>query len=193
MERNKIKIGDSFDILPQIPDNYANVIITDPPYDLKEHQKQFLHDQFRRISKGWVIVFSPPENQWIFPDIEQFLFWIKPISTKNTSKRYSRFVEMMFVYGEGVWNAGRHWSQYTNVFTDLVDEKNIHPFRKPPSIAERLIKNHTDFFDVVLDPFCGSGVFCEAAHSLGRNFIGIEINRELISNSFSSNQIELEY
>ena len=114
MERNKIKIGDSFDILPQIPDNYASVIITDPPYDFDEAQKQFLHDQFKRISKGWVIVFSPPENQWLFPDIEQFLFWIKPISTKNTSKRYSRFVEMMFVYGDGVWVIGRHWSQYTN-------------------------------------------------------------------------------
>ena len=193
MERNKIKIGDSFDILPQIPDNYASVIITDPPYDFDEAQKQFLHDQLKRISKGWVIVFSPPENQWLFPDIEQFLFWIKPISTKNTSRRYSRFVEMMFVYGDGVWVTGRHWSQYTNVFTDLVDEKNLHPFRKPPSIAERLIKNHTNLYDLVLDPFCGSGTFCETALRLGRQFVGIEINRELISNSFSSNQIELEY
>ena len=191
MEKNKITIGDSFDILPQIPDNYANIIFTDPPYDFKQEQKEWLQEQFLRISKGVVIVFSPPENQWIQP-ANQYLFWIKPISTKNTSKRYSRFVEMIFVYDNGVWNTNRHWSQYTNVFTDLVDEKHLHPFRKPPSLAERIIKNHTNLYDLVLDPFCGSGTFCETALRLGRQFVGIEINRELISNSFSSNQIELE-
>jgi len=77
-----------------------DLIITDPPYDFTEEQKTLLHKEFLRISKGWVIVFSPPENQWILP-ADQYLFWIKPISTKNTSKSYSRFVEMIFVYGRG--------------------------------------------------------------------------------------------
>ena len=191
MQMNKISIGDSFDLLYKMGDSCVDMILTDPPYDLEEHQKRFLHDQFRRVSKGWVIVFSPPENQWLFPDIEQFLFWIKPISTKNTSKSYSRFVEMMFVYGRGTWNSGRHWSQYTNVFNDLVDERN-HPYKKPPSLIERLIKNHTEREDIILDPFAGSGIVCETALRLGRKFIGIEINRDLISDSFSPNQLSIE-
>jgi len=190
MEINKIIIGDSFELLPKVPDKFADIIFTDPPYDFNQKQKEWLQEQFLRISKGVVIVFSPPENQWILP-ADQYLFWIKPISTKNTSKRYSRFVEMIFVYDNGAWNTKRHWSQYTNVFMDLVDEKNLHPYRKPPSLAERIIRNHTNRGDIVFDPFAGSGTFCKVAHRTGRNFIGIEINQKTISYSFSPNQIQI--
>jgi len=132
-----------------------------------------LHKYFTSISSGVVIVFSPPENQWILP-ADQYLFWEKPISTKNTSRRYSRFVEMIFVYGENTWNTGRHWSQYTNVFRDLVDDSSRHPFRKPPSLIRRLILNHTNYGDIILDPFAGSGVVAEVAMELGRHCISIE-------------------
>ena len=170
---NKIIHGDAFIELPKMDDKSVDLIITDPPYDFNLEQKEFLQEQFHRISKGVIIVFSPPENQWIFP-ADQYLFWIKPISTKNTSKRYSRFVEMIFVYKYGTWNADRHWSQYTNVFTDLVDTSKIHPFRKPPSLLKRLILNHSKPGDIILDPFFGSGTTLSEAEKNGRHYIGIE-------------------
>ena len=160
-------IGNSFELLPNYADNSFDLVLTDPPYDLTQENKEWLHKQFLRISRTGVIVFSPPENPWIQP-ATQYLFWIKPISTKNTSKRYSRFVEIIFLYGNLKWDATRHWSQYTNVFTDLVDEKNRHPFRKPPSMIERLILNHTEPGDSILDPFAGSGTVGEVAHQIGR-------------------------
>jgi DNA modification methylase len=174
--KNIMNRGDSFEILPGLDDQSVDMILTDPPYDFKEDQKEFLQEQFLRISRGTIIVFSPPENQWIQP-ADQYLFWIKPISTKNTSKSYSRFVEMMFVYNNGgKWNPGRHWSQYTNVFTDLVDNSKLHPFRKPPSLIERLILNHTDEGDIILDPFAGSGAVGEVSRRLNRRYILIEKN-----------------
>ena len=88
--------GDSFEFLHQFPDKSVDMILTDPPYDFSNEQKETLQKEFMRISRGWIIVFSPPENQWVQP-ASQYLFWIKPISTKNTSKKYSRFVEMIFV------------------------------------------------------------------------------------------------
>ena len=174
---NKIIHADSFDYLPTMGDKSVDLIITDPPYDLEEFEKKILHEQFLRISKGAVIVFSPPENQWVLP-ADQYLFWIKPISTKNTSKNYSRFVEMIFVYGQGTWDASRHWSQYTNVFTDLVDTSKIHPFRKPPSLLKRLILNHSKIGDVVLDPFFGSGTTLTEARENLRQYLGIELNKD---------------
>lgn len=166
---------DAFEVLPKLDDKSVDLIITDPPYDLNSDKKMFLHKQFLRISRGAVIVFSPPENQWI--PAQQYLFWIKPISTKNTSKRYSRFVEMIFVYNwDKTWNVGRHWSQYTNVFMDLVDDSKKHPYRKPPSLIERLILNHTNPGDFVLDPFAGSGVVPEVCDRLGRGWCAIEID-----------------
>lgn len=182
---NEIIIGNSFEVLKTLNDKTFDAIITDVPYDLNEEQKIYLHEHFKRISRGVIIVFSPPENQWILP-ADQYLFWIKPISTKNTSKSYSRFVEMIFVYNVTTWNTNRHWSQYTNVFKDLVDTSKIHPFRKPPSMLERLILNHTNENDLVLDPFGGSFTVHDVCKRLNRNSLSIEIEskyyREVIMN-----------
>jgi DNA modification methylase len=167
-------IGDSFKILPTLADQSVDMILTDPPYDLESKQILWLHQEFTSLSKGAIVVFMPPENQWIHP-ADQYLFWIKPISTKNTSKSYSRFVEMIFVYNVTTWNCKRHWSQYTNVFTDLVDDTKLHPYRKPPSLIERLIRNHTNEGDTILDPFAGSFVVSDVAERLNRNCISIEI------------------
>lgn len=169
--------GNSFEILPNLVDQSVDMILTDPPYDMSIYDMVKTHSQFLRICKGAIIVFMPPENQWILP-AHQYLFWIKPISTKNTSKSYSRFVEMMFVYYNTTtptWNSDRHWSQYTNVFTDLVDDTKLHPYRKPPSLIERLILNHTNPDDTVLDPFAGSGVVREVCKKLKRGYFCIDI------------------
>lgn len=169
--------ADSFEYLPTLPDKSVDLILTDPPYDLSAYQQWNLHEEFIRLSRHGIIVFSPPENQWLLSvGADQIGFWIKPISTKNTSKRYSRFVEMLFFYGDLKWNTGRHWSQYTNVFMDLVDDATMHPYRKPPSLIERLLRNHTDEGDVILDPFAGSFVVADVAERLGRNHISIEKN-----------------
>lgn len=165
-------------ILPHIPSQSVDIVITDPPYDLEGWDIGWFQQQFKRVTRTGIIVFCPPENQWITP-ADQYLFWEKPISTKNTSKRYGRFVEMILVYGNVKWNAGRHWSQYTNVFKDLVDDAGLHSFRKPPSLIERLILNHTDPGDIILDPFAGSFVIADVAERLGRRHISIEIDDEL--------------
>jgi len=176
---NEFICGDSFLLLPEMEDRSVDLILTDPPYDFADNVKWWLHVEFMRISNGGVIVFSPPDRPWILP-ADQYGFWIKPISTKNTSRRYSRFVEMLFFYGNGTWNNDRHWSQYTNVFMDLVDDASLHPCRKPPSLIERLILNHTNENDVIFDPFAGSGVVLHTAKQLKRNFVGIEILPELV-------------
>lgn len=175
LEKNKIYHGvDSFEILPQLPDQCVDLVLTDPPYDFNGDQKWFLQEHFLRIAKGAVIVFSPPENQWILP-ADQYFFWVKPSSTKNTSRSYSRFVEMVFIYGRGPWNTNRHWSQYTNVSFDFVDSVEQNPFRKPPALIERLVLNHSDPGDLILDPFGGSFVVAEVAGRNSRDFMTWDI------------------
>lgn len=168
--------GDAFKELPKLEENSFDLIIADPPYDLIDSTQKLLSRHFDRITKTASIVFCPPENQWLgSPSI--YYFWLKSISTKNTSKKPSRFVEMILVFGDYKWNPGRHWSQYTNVFTDLVDDSKLHPFRKPPSLIERLILNHSDVGDKILDPFAGSGVVGEVCERLNRECVSIEINK----------------
>ena len=52
-----------------------------------------------------------------------------------------------------------------------------HPTQKPLALLERLIEAATDKNDLVIDPFSGSGTTGVACKKLGRNYIGIEIDK----------------
>ena len=52
-----------------------------------------------------------------------------------------------------------------------------HPTIKPLDITEKVIRNSSQVGWTVLDPFMGSGTTGVACINTGRNFIGIEINK----------------
>lgn len=54
-------------------------------------------------------------------------------------------------------------------------ERMGYPTQKPLALLQRLIEASTNPGDVVLDPFCGCATTLEAAQSLGRKWIGIDI------------------
>lgn len=53
-----------------------------------------------------------------------------------------------------------------------------HPTQKPEYLLERIILASTNEGDVILDPFSGSGTTGVVANKLGREFIGIENEKE---------------
>lgn len=57
----------------------------------------------------------------------------------------------------------------------MADERIGYPTQKPVALLERIIGASSDRGDAVLDPFCGCETTIEAAHRLGRNWIGIDI------------------
>lgn len=83
--------------------------------------------------------------------------------------------------------SGRHKLSY-NVNSEKVDDnvwefavaqnKTLHPAVYPLELPLRHIKSWTNEGDIVLDPFCGSGTTLLAAESLGRKWIGIEVEKE---------------
>lgn len=68
----------------------------------------------------------------------------------------------------------------TNIWKIPGDKANKtgHPAVYPLSLARDHIKSWSNPGDVVLDPFLGSGTSGIAAIELGREFIGIELNRK---------------
>ena len=63
------------------------------------------------------------------------------------------------------------------IITQGVDGKYVHPTQKPVALFEYLIKTYTNKGNLVLDNCLGSGTTAVAAKRLGRNFIGIELDR----------------
>jgi len=55
-----------------------------------------------------------------------------------------------------------------------IDGMKAHSTQKPLALLYRVLLSSTNPGDVVLDPFFGSGTTGEAAHRLGRHWIGIE-------------------
>jgi hypothetical protein len=58
---------------------------------------------------------------------------------------------------------------------NVAEERIGYPTQKPVALLERIIEASSDRGGVVLDPFCSCGTTIEAAHRLGRNWIGIDI------------------
>ena len=61
------------------------------------------------------------------------------------------------------------------------DYTGLYPTQKPVALLRRIINASSDFGDVVLDPFCGSGTTLVAAHATGRKWIGIDINEDALT------------
>ena len=55
-----------------------------------------------------------------------------------------------------------------------------HPSQKPLRLSERLILGFTEPGSLILDPFAGSGSFLVAAATCGRDYLGIEREREFV-------------
>ena len=167
-----LKFGDCFTEVLNMGGNSVDAVITDPLYNLDANSKKFLLTEFFRICGGHILIFCQPENLWAAPN---YLFWVKPTSTKNFSRSHGRFVEMIAHFPRGkIFNSNTYWANMTGVYFDILEGERIHQYQKPLSLIERLIKIHTMPGDTVFDGFAGSGTTAVASKRLDRNFIGFE-------------------
>ena len=74
-----------------------------------------------------------------------------------------------------------------NVWTDIPalhanTRENVgYPTQKPLELLRRLVRSASREGDLVLDPFCGSATTCIAAESLGRRWLGIDIQPQALA------------
>ena len=62
-----------------------------------------------------------------------------------------------------------------SVIAPSAKERLGYPTQKPRALYERMIKVSSNEGDIVLDPFCGCGTTIDAAHTLKRQWLGIDI------------------
>lgn len=164
---------DAYEWIRRQSRNSIDHVITDYVYGT-----EFPMQELERITRGAIITFCSEKDYPFKPD--ERAYWIKQPSTKNTkgSRKLSRFVEHIFIHrGKyDVFNTNLHWSNYTGVYMDMVDGSSTHPWEKPLSLLERLVRIYTNPGDLVLDPFCGSGRVLQASLSVGRRYVGIDID-----------------
>ena len=83
----------------------------------------------------------------------------------------------------------------SDVWTDIHRVKHNkyrddHPCQLPVHLLERIILMSSDEGDLILDPFSGTGTTALAAKRLGRNYIGLELDKEYVQ--ISKNKLKME-
>ena len=204
--KNRIIKADANDFLANVPDKSIDLVLTDPPYGVgltSWDDKAPVEWCFEipRILKdeGSLLVFCGKQNRF---DVEKSLreaglhFWQELIwvygnggITRKTSYNGHHEPILWFVKNPEKFKfniAGRQWIDTWTVIDRARPQKNfktdkkIHPTQKALEVIKRLIENHSNPGDLILDPFMGSGTTAVAAMQLNRNFVGCDIEAKYV-------------
>ena len=106
--------------------------------------------------------------------LHNVLVWEK--NSANPNRWYMKNCEFTCYFYKGeaktINNPG---SKQVHMFFNPVGDK-FHPTEKPVDLFKYYIENSSKEFDIVLDPFMGSGTTAVACKELRRYFIGFEID-----------------
>ena len=179
---NQIINADCLDILKELPDNYFDLCLCDPPYgiikslnlkgmektskasewDFKPNKVYF--DEIFRISKNQIIW----GYQYFisnFPEDKGVIFW-----DKKNGNNFMSDGELAF---NSCTNAVRIF-RYAKIGKDNYELIRYHPTQKPVALFSWCLEKFSKENDLILDCFSGSGTTAVACHNLKRRFICIE-------------------
>lgn len=144
---------------------------------LKPNGNAFIFTSYNLIGK-WHEAFDPEFDTF------QFFVWHKKNPAPKIYKNgFLNSCELVIC----LWNKGHKWNFTTQAEMHNFIETSIctgkerlknpkHPAQKPVQLLEHFIKIASNPGDIVLDPFMGVGSTGVAAKTLGRSFIGAEID-----------------
>ena len=194
--RNTIVRGDCLDILPQLDAGSADFILTDPPYITRykprdgrtvpnDDNDAWLKPAFAEMHRvlqadGFCFTFYG----WTHPDRFMQAFraaGFRPVGHFAFVKRYASSVghvrcrhETAYLLAKG--NPRRPDHPLEDVIDWTYSGNKLHPTQKPLSVLLPLVETFSSRDGLVLDPFSGSGSTLLAAKTLGRHYLGIELD-----------------
>jgi len=205
---------DCLKVLPTIPDNSVDLILTDPPYGMnyqsnwrKIKYKKIKNDNnidwlclslkhFKRVLKenSHCYIFCSVHylNKFIDYSKEHFtlkdiLIWEKNNHCSGDLKgSYAPKYEFILFLTKG--RKELNGKRDPNIFKYNKTNNNFHPTQKPTDLLEFLIAKSSQEKDIILDCFMGSGSTGVAAKNTNRKFIGIEMDKNYFD--IAKNRIE---
>lgn len=197
---NQIVQGDCIEVMKKFPNNSVDLIITDPPYGDNMaygwNNKTIANNQNPLVNCQALVecyrVLKRNSTLYNFTNWKHYPFLVEFITKYTKFKIRHLIVWKKHNFGLG-W-AFRHQYELILVLekgkpkynlTDFSDvqtashinhNKNNHPHQKPLDLLKKMIEHSSKKGDLVLDPFAGSGSTCKACDSLGRRWIGVELD-----------------
>lgn len=204
IDMNQVFLGDSLQILKHIPDGIFDACITDPPWiEFREEgltrdssTVEVFKEVFRVLKPNGILYAFVGIQDWVdylgtLPkygyDVQKYpLIWTKKgVITHGTKPwQYMRDYELVVLAAKGNPVLSTTSSVISAVFDFPIvhSSKLIHPNEKPVELIKKIMGLATFDGAKVLDPFAGSGSTLQAAKELGREYVGIERNRDFYDN-----------
>lgn len=204
-EFNQVFLGDSLEILKQIPSNSFDTCITDPPWSVYDRDESLTASQkdllpiFREVYRVmkhdsflYLITCSADLTHY-WQELPKLgftlqaypLIWLKDhtITHGRRNWQYARDYEpiIVAVKGNPSLTSGVERSSVLK-YRNLHYTAMSHPHEKPIELLEQLIGDSTYIGGKILDPFAGSGVTLSAAKKMERSYIGIEKDKNFYEN-----------
>ena len=204
MERflNKITLGDSRELIKQLPDESVGAVVTDVPYGIA-YQSGLRKEKFDVIAgdtepdyeilSEFYRVLKPNSACYIFTSwgvyskwedaiskhfqIKNMCIWHKPgggMGDLEGAFAVDFEICIFAVKGRHILNSPRSGAVWK--LRKDAGAEYVHPTQKPMSAMEWPMLKSTKPGDIVLDPYMGSGTTAMAALNCNRQFIGFEID-----------------
>ena len=184
---------DCLEAMKEIPDNYFDLAIVDPPYGIGiDGQKESISKNPKHSRKGHV------QKDWdsAIPDKDYFQE-LERVSKNQIIWGGNYFVPHLDKGKKGwiVWDKGQHgltmsdcelaYSSFdvpTRVVVinrvELRKDGTIHPTQKPVALYHWILNNYAEKGDKILDTHVGSASSLIACHDLGFDYIGFELDED---------------
>ncbi len=192
-ELGKLYHGDCLKIIPLL--RQIDLVLTDPPYGIDRDEgfegfggfgtpiarRQYSEkwDSERPSKECFDMIIEKAKLSLIFGG--NFFADLLPISTHwlvwdklNTMPTFGDC--------ELIWTNSNRKSvkKYICQYNGLMGrkDKRIHPTQKPVKLIIDILLKYSKDYDLILDPFLGSGTLAIACEKINRKWIGIELNEK---------------
>lgn len=201
--------------LASLPDESVDAVITDPPYAENVHDnvmsnrggaagavdlgfaalqpglRRFCAQQFARVVKRWVVIFSDHEGSVLWRrdlalaglEHVRYGIWrrVSPMPQVSGDRPAQGHEVIVIAHRRGVpggmrWNGGGRAAVWD--FASVRGDQRLHETEKPLPLMVELVKLFSDDGEIIIDPFAGSGSTLVAAAATGRHAIGWEMDRK---------------
>jgi site-specific DNA-methyltransferase (adenine-specific) len=199
MEINKVYKDDCFNIIAQMPNDYLDLVIVDPPYGdgigYGRNGKEILNNEDETINYRFLDVILPKMKQdtslYLFSN-HKFCFQIKEYAIANGYNYRMLCVLVKNNIGMGYGFRNQHeiclvlekgkakynCKDVSNVWKmkHIQHDDNSHPHQKDYDIIRKIILHSSNEGDLIFDGFMGSFSTAIACHKEKRNFLGTELD-----------------
>ena len=191
MELDAIQLGDFRLLQEQIPDNFVDLVFTDPPYPKQYiHCFQYLADYCPRVMKHGASLMTIVGHYELELIMDMFrgklkYRWITCLNQfSGTHARLSMGMEIlwkpMLWYVKGSFPFKGMIRDGIEISGKQGQDKKLHKWQQDTDWAEYYISRLTTENDVVLDPYCGSGTVAEVCKRLNRRFICFDVDENAV-------------